>query len=147
MSRAVGGLGSIRGILASRARSQAAHKFCNCIARAPHSTSFGQTLQFITSIKLEELEKQRLAFKAHAAVIDKAAAVSDDPPRLLLDAVRSWRGSGAADPSTLLQARKDPGFSPDVVKDWADTLETHIRHSMTRFEFAKLFGGLFFENS
>ncbi|KAF7330776.1 hypothetical protein MVEN_02416700 [Mycena venus] len=127
-----------------------------------HSAGFGNALQFITSIKLEELEKQRLAFEAHSTVLEKAAACGDDLPRrveLLLDAVRSWRGSGAIDSSTfiggrfdlvsldlfLLQAHKDPGFSPDVVKDWADTLETHIRHSMTRFEFAKLFGGLFNE--
>jgi hypothetical protein len=111
---------------------------------------------------MAEIEKQRLAFEAHSAVIEKAAACVNDLPQrveLLLDAVRSWRGSGAVDPATviagkldlasinlwLLQARKDPGFSPDVVKDWADTLEVHIRHSMTRFEFAKLFGGLFNE--
>ncbi|KAJ7122842.1 hypothetical protein C8R44DRAFT_876040 [Mycena epipterygia] len=126
------------------------------------SASFGKTLQFITSIKLEELEKQRVAFEAHSAVIEKAAAFADDLPRrvqLLLETVRSWRGSGAVSEDTviggkldlssidlwLLQARKDPGFSPDVVRDWADTLEAHIRHSMTRFEFAKLFGGLFNE--
>lgn len=110
---------------------------------------------------MEELEKQRLAFEAHASVLEKAAACRDDLRKveLLLDAVRSWRGSGAVSSTTfiggkldlssldlwLLQARKDPGFSSDVVKDWADSLEAHIRHSMTRFEFAKLFGGLFNE--
>ncbi|KAJ6627420.1 hypothetical protein B0H10DRAFT_1941169 [Mycena sp. CBHHK59/15] len=126
------------------------------------SASFGKTLQFITSIKLEELEKQRLAFDAHSVVIEKASALGHDLPRrveLLLEAVRSWRGSGATDQLTvianklglssldlwLLQARKDPGFSPAVVQDWADTLEAHIRHSVTRFEFAKLFGRLFNE--
>ncbi|KAJ7067929.1 hypothetical protein C8F01DRAFT_581678 [Mycena amicta] len=108
-----------------------------------------------------ELEKQRLAFEAHSAVLEQAAAVSDLPRRceLLLNAIREWRGSGAVDYDTilagkldlasidlwLLQARKDPGFSPDVVRDWADCLEAHIRHSMTRFEFAKLFGSLFNE--
>ncbi|KAJ6510237.1 hypothetical protein C8R47DRAFT_788682 [Mycena vitilis] len=125
------------------------------------SASFGKTLQFITSTKLSEIDKQQLAFAAHSAVIEKAAACDDLPQRveLLLDAVRSWRGSGAIDPTTFIagkldlasidlwlrQARSDPGFSSDVVKDWTVTLEAHLRHSMTRFEFAKLFGGLFNE--
>ncbi|KAF7331732.1 hypothetical protein MKEN_00053000 [Mycena kentingensis (nom. inval.)] len=123
------------------------------------SASFGKTLQFITSIKLQELEKQRAAFAAHSAVLDEAAALKDDLParvELLLKAVRSWRGSGAIDYNTvlggkldlatldlwLLQARKDPGFSPEVIRAWADILETHIRHTLTRFDFAKLFGSL-----
>ncbi|KAF7354954.1 hypothetical protein MSAN_01410500 [Mycena sanguinolenta] len=39
--------------------------------------------------------------------------------------------------STLLYSlAKDPGFSLDVLKDCADTLEAQIRHCTTRFEFA-----------
>ncbi|KAF7354950.1 hypothetical protein MSAN_01410100 [Mycena sanguinolenta] len=157
--------GLIRGMESSRGSGRdgrrASHTNRGGGAQA-HSAAFGKTLQFITSIKLEELEKQRLAFEAHSAVLEKAAACGDDLVQrveLLLDAVRSWRGSGAVDSSTfvgdkldlasldlwLLQARKDPGFSPDVLKEWADTLEAHIRHCTTRFEFAKLFGGLFNE--
>ena len=78
---------------------------------------------------------------------------------ILLHAVRSWSGSGALDATSavgakldlnnldlwLLQAKKDPSFSTDVLKGWSDTLETHIRHSLTRFECAKLFGKLFNE--
>jgi len=37
-------------------------------------SSFGQTLQFITDIKLQELEKQRVAYQARAKVIDEANA-------------------------------------------------------------------------
>ncbi|KAK7061363.1 hypothetical protein R3P38DRAFT_3302564 [Favolaschia claudopus] len=140
--------------------SSAAHKQGN---GGTHSASFGKTLQFITTIKLDELEKQKAAFTSSTLpIIEKAAACGDDLPRrveLLLDAVRSWRGSGAVDSMSviggkldlscldlwLLQARKDPGFSSDVLKDWAETLERHIRHSMTRYEFAQLFGGLFNE--
>ncbi|KAJ7873384.1 hypothetical protein B0H14DRAFT_3438460 [Mycena olivaceomarginata] len=151
--------GLIRGMQSSRARRGRGR-----VPTELHSISLRlvrETLQFITSIKLEELEKQRLAFEAHASVLEKAAACRDDLRKveLLLDAVRSWRGSGAVSSTTfiggkldlssldlwLLQAHKDPGFSSDVVKDWADSLEAHIRHSMTRFEFAKLFGGLFNE--
>jgi hypothetical protein len=45
----------------------------------------------------------------------------------------------------LLQAKMDPSFSSGVLREWADTLESHIRHSLTRFECAKLFGKLFNE--
>ncbi|CAK5275795.1 unnamed protein product [Mycena citricolor] len=126
------------------------------------SSSFGKTLQYITSLKLEELEKQRLAYASHLSILGRASDCGDDLVRrveLLLEGVRSWHGSGAVDRQSmisgkldlanldlwLLQARQDPGFSADIVREWADTLETHIRHNATRFEFAKLFGGLFNE--
>ena len=38
-------------------------------------SSFGQTLQFITDIKLQELEKQRLAYQERAKVIDEVNAL------------------------------------------------------------------------
>jgi hypothetical protein len=78
---------------------------------------------------------------------------------ILLDAVRSWSGSGALDASSaigakldlynldlwLQQAKKDPSFSAHVLKCWTDILQAHIRHSLTRFQCAKLFGRLFNE--
>ncbi|KAJ7477141.1 hypothetical protein B0H11DRAFT_1291984 [Mycena galericulata] len=156
--------GLIRGMRSGRGRGRGGHSGdrSNVSSRQAPSASFGQALAFITSLKLSELEKQRLAFEAHSTVIEKAAAFSDDLPgkvQLLLDAVRSWRGSGATDSTSviggtldlasidlwLLQARKDPGFSPDVVKEWADTLEAYLRRNMTKLEFAKLFGHLFNE--
>ncbi|KAF7313469.1 hypothetical protein HMN09_00502800 [Mycena chlorophos] len=157
--------GLIRGLLSSRGRggrSRGSESRRVGGGSANVSASFGKTLQFITEIKLGEVEKQRLAYAEHSAVLEQASALADDLPgrvELLLNAVRSWRGSGAVDYQTilagkldlasvdlwLLQARKDPGFSSDVVRDWADTLEAHIRHSQVRFEFAKLFGGLFNE--
>ncbi|KAF7301583.1 hypothetical protein MIND_00723800 [Mycena indigotica] len=154
----------MRGAMRGRGRGRAARGSAAGAGQIRNnvSASFGKTLQFITEIKLAELEKQRLAYMEHSAVLQKAAALTNDLPgrvELLLNAVRSWRGSGAVNYHTilagkldlasidlwLLQARKDPGFSPEVVRDWADTLEAHIRHSITRFEFAKLFGGLFNE--
>jgi len=44
-----------------------------------------------------------------------------------------------------LQAKKDASFSPDVLRGWTETFQTHIKHSRTRFECAKLFGNLFNE--
>jgi hypothetical protein len=41
-------------------------------------SSFSQTLQFITDIKLQELEKQRLAYQARAKVIDQVDALGDN---------------------------------------------------------------------
>jgi hypothetical protein len=126
------------------------------------STAFSQTLQFITSIKLQELEKQRVAYQAHAKVLEESTAAGDDlisRVEILLKAVRSWSGSGMVDPSSTLggrlnlqnldlwmpQAKEDPSFSPDILRGWIDTLEAHIRHSMMRFDCAKLFGNLFNE--
>ncbi|KAG5635186.1 hypothetical protein H0H81_012111, partial [Sphagnurus paluster] len=42
------------------------------------SAGFSQTLQFITSIKLQELEKQRLSYQEHAKILVEADAAGDD---------------------------------------------------------------------
>jgi hypothetical protein len=127
-----------------------------------NSTTFSQTLQFITSVKLQELEKQRLAYEAHAKVLEEANATGDDlikKVEILLKAARAWVGSGALDSTSTLggklnlrnldlwlpQAKQDPSFSRDILRDWADTLETHIKHSSMRFDGASLFGNLFNE--
>ncbi|KDR74037.1 hypothetical protein GALMADRAFT_141780 [Galerina marginata CBS 339.88] len=127
-------------------------------------SSFGQTLQFITDIKLQELEKQRLAYQAHAKVLDKAQAFGEKGDILkkvevLAKAVKSWTGSGAVTESKIVggklqltnlafwiqQAKHDPSFSREIAEGWADTLEEHIRHTIMRFDSAKLFGNLFNE--
>ncbi|KAG6916815.1 hypothetical protein DXG01_005197 [Tephrocybe rancida] len=126
------------------------------------SAAFGQTLQFITSIKLQELEKQRLSYQEHAKVLEEAEACGDNlvaKVELLLKAVESWSGSGSVGSHSNLgnklnlanlrlwlpQAKQDPNFSVDTLRSWIDTLETHIRHSLMRFDCAKLFGNLFNE--
>ncbi|KAG5220319.1 reverse transcriptase protein [Salix suchowensis] len=126
--------------------------------------ALGQTLHFITKIKLQELEKQRLAFEAHAEVLEEANSTTDLTQRveLLLKAVRDWSGSGGfKDPTAkqivggkldlehldlwLRQSKKDPCFSPSIIRHWGDTLEAHIRHNLSRFEYAHLFGSLLTE--
>ncbi|KAF4571194.1 hypothetical protein EYR36_008523 [Pleurotus pulmonarius] len=128
------------------------------------STGLAQTLHFITKIKLQELEKQRLAFEAHAKVLDEANNTTDLTQRveLLLRAVRDWSGSGGfKDPNAkqiiggkldlehldlwLRQSKKDPCFSPSIIRQWGDNLEAHIRHNLSRFKYAHLFGNLLTE--
>ncbi|KAG6872167.1 hypothetical protein C0995_012442 [Termitomyces sp. Mi166 len=130
--------------------------------RSTGSSAFGQTLQFITSTKLQELEKQRLSYQEHAKVLQKADACGDnliEKVELLLEAIQSWPGSGSVDDRDsvsgklnlanlrmwLPQAKQDPNFDRDILRSWIDTLEAHIRHSLMRFDGAKLFGSLFNE--
>ena len=133
-------------------------------APAKSDSSFGRTLQFITSIKLNELEKHRLAYQAHAKVIGEANAYGDagdiiKKVQVLAKAVKSWTGSGSLSDQEIVggklqlvdldfwlqQAEKDPSFSREIAQGWAETLETHINHTKTRFDYAKLFGDLFNE--
>ncbi|KDR78235.1 hypothetical protein GALMADRAFT_119220 [Galerina marginata CBS 339.88] len=126
------------------------------------SSSLGQTLQFITDIKLQELEKQRLAYHAHAKVLEEARTLGENGEILkkvevLAKAVKSWTGSGGVDELKVVggslqltnldfwlqQAKKDPSFSREIAQGWAHTLEDHIRHTIGRFDSAKLFGRLF----
>ncbi|KAF8890697.1 hypothetical protein BD779DRAFT_243141 [Infundibulicybe gibba] len=126
------------------------------------SGSFNQTLQFITTIKLQELEKQRQAYQSQAKVLSESAALGDDSIarlELLHKAISAWAGPGAikndaAIGSKLIlknlshwldQAKDDPTFAPGRLNKWVDTLETFIRHSSLRFDCAKLFGTLFNE--
>src|SRR4051812_36414967 len=107
-------------------------------------------MQFITSLKLEELEKQRAAYEQYANVATNAEAMDHDLPKkleMLLQAVEEWTGSGAVDESSVLsgklnlsnlkmwiaQAKKDPGFSEDVLKSCIDTLEVYLKNSLRKF--------------
>jgi len=125
---------------------------------AGSSAGFGQTLQFITTIKLQELEKQRIAYQSHSKVLESAASAKTPLERvkILLEGVTAWSGSGSVGEFDVVggklkihdlrrwidQATIDPSFSPDVLNGFADTLEQHIRHSLTKFECARLFGNL-----
>lgn len=58
------------------------------------SSSYSKTLQFITSVKLRELSKQRQAFQSHIRVLDEAKVTSDSIAKveLLLKAANNWPG-------------------------------------------------------
>ena len=78
---------------------------------------------------------------------------------VLAKAIKSWSGSGSVKELKIVdgklnltnlefwlqQAKKDPSFSREIAQGWVDTLEEHIRHNLTRFDAAKLFGVLFNE--
>lgn len=124
------------------------------------SAAFGETLQFITTVKLDELEKQRLAYQEHARVVDDARALGVDSlarVERLLGAVRAWPGYSAGEATAgapdldslelwLAQARADPsGVPPALLRRWGDALEAHMRRVGTGFDYARLFGRLFTE--
>jgi hypothetical protein len=126
------------------------------------SAAFNETLQFITSVKLSELEKQRAAYYAHIKQVDAANALgTSSVERLesLLAAVRSAPSAGAASETLAVagglslanvarwieQAKTDPSISPAQIISWADALEQHLRRGPASFDYAKLFGELFTE--
>jgi hypothetical protein len=87
------------------------------------ASSYNKTLQFITAVKLQELEKQSQAFQTHACVLNEAKATADPVARveLLLKAATSWSGalsssviSGTLDLDNLelwlRQVKQDPSF-------------------------------------
>lgn len=119
------------------------------------ASSFSKTLQFITAVKLQELDKQSQAFQAHARVLDEAKATADPVARveLLRKAATSWSGAlstsvikGTLDVDNLelwlRQAKQDPAFGKANLERWANTLETHVRQTIMRFDCARLFGNL-----
>jgi hypothetical protein len=119
-------------------------------------SAFGESLSYITHIKLQELETQRLAYQKHARVITEAASFgASSVARVdhLLAAVLKWPGYGAgASPPELdldnivhwlKQARVDPSVAPELVQRWGDALEAHILRISSSFDYAKLFGQLF----
>lgn len=61
------------------------------------SSAFSQTLQFITSVKLQELQRQSETFSKHVDdVINSASMTEDDIDKVqkLLDGVKAWKGLG-----------------------------------------------------
>lgn len=45
----------------------------------------------------------------------------------------------------LHQAKTDPSITTRQIQDWGSLLETHLRASITRFDYARLFGNLLTE--
>ncbi|KAF1944584.1 hypothetical protein EJ02DRAFT_510226 [Clathrospora elynae] len=132
---------------------------------------FGETLQTITTTKLEELAKQRIAFEGeYTALLAAAKAEKDSLKRvvLLVDGTKSCLGvktdnkrdgrsgrviSGGTRNARLEtdlknldrfleQARFDPSVSAKVLEDWEKTLLQYLSVQSTKFQYADLYGKL-----
>jgi hypothetical protein len=125
---------------------------------ASSGSVFGETLQTITTTKLEGLAKQRTTFeKEYAALFDTAKAETDTLKRvcLLVEGTKSCLGvkSGGSRNSRLEtdlknfdrfleQARFDPSVSPKVLDDWEKTLLQYLSIQSTKLQYADLYGKL-----
>ncbi|KAF5341988.1 hypothetical protein D9611_001534 [Ephemerocybe angulata] len=141
----------------------------------PSTTNFNTALHFISSVKQKEVNKQREAYYAvtDAAGTDDLAAIAALPASQQKDAylgyVRKIVGAITSsslssirqDPYTTIAgsrnlsihnistwtalAEKDPHFSLDLIKEWADALDLHVRQTRKKMDCAKLFGELMTE--
>ncbi|KAF8662755.1 hypothetical protein AX16_001113 [Volvariella volvacea WC 439] len=125
-------------------------------------------LHFITSVKLQELEDQRLDHQKHtASVLAELHAPTSSPPAPEgappLDAIRKvellienidmienidkWKGSGSIESDHVVDGSFDvtSESGENAVSAWVDTLKNHIKQVGRRFDCAKLFGELFKE--
>lgn len=119
------------------------------------SEAFGETLHFITNVKLEELEKRKLKYtEHHDAVVSKAKDADDEPLKhleVLVRGMNDWPGAWSpnARPNDLSQfidhAGTAPSFPKSIVDSWISAAESQIAHEKLRFEFAALFGKLLTE--
>ncbi|EJC99768.1 uncharacterized protein FOMMEDRAFT_127959 [Fomitiporia mediterranea MF3/22] len=115
--------------------------------------AFSETLQFITTVKLNELNKRNDKFVEHASQVTKDASehAGIDPVtrlELLVKGLDAWPNTQHNNFSCtdtlryLEQARRDPGFPPSVIEEWIRQAEAQFGFESTRFEFARLFGVL-----
>lgn len=140
----------------------------NQVTMSSTAPTFDETLQSITTIKLNEIEKQRIAYQELAAGIFAAKNTgevdSDDKEsllqrvELLIATVKQWSGAGKLKGTTVggkLQlsnldfwmklAREEMGFDLKIIHGWRETLEAHIQHTSRRFDMAKLSGEMYLE--
>jgi hypothetical protein len=132
---------------------------------------FSETLQTITTIKLEELAQQRIAFdKEHAALLTATKNEQDPLKRLIVlsngaksclgtktNNCRDGRGGGVISGGTsnprletdlrnldrfLEQATFDPSVSNKVLEDWEKVLLKYLSVQDSKFQYADLYGKL-----
>ncbi|KAF2726862.1 hypothetical protein EJ04DRAFT_582419 [Polyplosphaeria fusca] len=139
---------------------------------ASSGSVFSETLQTITTTKLEELAKQRIAFEEQHAALHEAIQAEKNPVErliLLVDGVKSSMGvkttvrknSGQLGQVIfggtknrrletdlknldrfLEQARYDPSVSPKVLQDWEDSLLQYLAVQSSKYQYADLYGKL-----
>ncbi|EUC28546.1 hypothetical protein COCCADRAFT_108885 [Bipolaris zeicola 26-R-13] len=133
---------------------------------------FGETLQTITSTKLEELAKQRISFEdKYTRLLDSVKLEKDALKRvgILLDGLKECLGIQIVKSSTagggvhviisgsrntgletdlrnlhrfIEQARFDPSVSSKVILDWEKRLLQYLSIQSTKFQYADLYGKL-----
>ncbi|KAF5349245.1 hypothetical protein D9756_009471 [Leucocoprinus leucothites] len=131
--------------------------------KPPTSAAYSRTLGFVTTAKLDELEKQRDAYKGFSQVLEEAnqPTTTSDENRALIDRLgvlyRSVMDHLAPDEPRLIdgsvniddlgvwlaRVRTDPNFDKNIVKEWITALETHIKQGERKLEFARLCGQLY----
>lgn len=113
--------------------------------------AFGETLQFITDVKLHELSKRQQKFAEHASNIARDKALQSDyvsQLKTLVEGIKAWPGAWSDDFSLpnmnrfLEHAYRDPGFPKPVLKEWIRRAEEELAHEGTRYKFAQIFGQL-----
>lgn len=126
------------------------------------SSAFSQTLNSITTTKLELLSKQHADFTSYKTEILYSVKNAHDPRekvRLLLDGIKSWRGTDTSGPSSvnshseylrnverfLFQAQQDPSINESCLSEWEDNLTQSLETEKVKFEYAELFGRLLTE--
>uniref|UniRef100_D8Q933 Uncharacterized protein n=1 Tax=Schizophyllum commune (strain H4-8 / FGSC 9210) TaxID=578458 RepID=D8Q933_SCHCM len=120
-------------------------------------SGFGQTFQYITSIKLAELERQRSACTGYVKETLKAASEETTPYKradTLLRRIRSWTGVGRLVGEDidyenlecwLWQAHSDPSVTDAEILKMVEQLEKELAQALRRYDYAKLFGDLLSE--
>ena len=115
---------------------------------------FSETLETVTSIKLEELSKRQITFnKQHRALLSAARAEENPLARLqiLADGVKT-SAAKIYDPELecdlnnlerfIEQARFDPSVSSEFVQEWEDRILQHLSTQATKLQYADLYGKL-----
>ncbi len=132
---------------------------------------FSETLQTITTTKLEELAKQRTSFEKSYAELLAAVEAEKDPLKrvlLLVDGTKSCLGVKTSSKNKdgrrrvisggtrnqpletdlknvdrfLEQARFDPSVSTTVLEDWEKTFLQYLSIQSVKFQYADLYGKL-----
>jgi hypothetical protein len=126
---------------------------------------FSETLQSITTTKLEELAKQRLSFESQHTTLLETASKEDDPLKRLSILVQgakiclgvqsvNGRVSVSSTGNTgletdlknidrfLEQARYDPSVSPKVLEDWEKSIRQYLSIQSAKYQYADLYGKL-----
>lgn len=133
------------------------------------SSVFSQTLQEITTTKLEELAKKRTLFEQHKGHSIRAADSQDDPLdslNTLADGCKACFGISTSKSGSIVrgssknprlegdlrnlkrfidQARFDPSVSSRVVQQWRQTLLDHLEKQSLKYQYADLYGQLTME--